>query len=351
MSLSHAGRFRAGITPDFYTEAKGRFEAGVSATFDGVPYLDYAPLGAPDGKFVTPEALNEVDGVLALALHFNRVSVQGVERCAVIARWGVGYDMIDVPALTEAGIALAITPNAVKRPVAEAILTFIFALTTNLFQQDRLVREGHWRNRLPGMGRNLAGRTLGSIGCGNIARTMFGLVQALGFGRLIAHDPYLDPETVKHLGVEMVSLDEVCSQSDFVTVNTFLNESTRGLVNERLLRLMKPTAFLINTARGPIVDQRALVRALNERWIAGAGLDVFEDEPILPDDPIRQCPNLIMTPHGLAWTEEIARDNTLEACANILTISRGEVPAAIVNKEVLDHPGFRKKLERFRSMQ
>jgi phosphoglycerate dehydrogenase-like enzyme len=174
---------------------------------------------------------------------------------------------------------------------------------------------------------------------------MFRLSRSLGFGRMIAHDPHVRaaPE-----GVELVSLEELFRQSDYLAVNTLLNDATRGIVGEEQLRLMKPTAYFINTARGPIVQQKALTRALQERWIAGAGLDVFEQEPIAPDDPLLRLENVIVSPHALAWTEEIVRDNGLEACDHILSVFRGEVPAAVVNREVLDRPQFGQKLARYR---
>lgn len=310
------------------------------------------------GKIATLDAIDRYDAIFGLGLKFTRESVTGAKRLALIARWGVGYDMIDTQAITDHDIALAITPEAVKRPVAEAILTFVFALGTNLLAQDRLVREGKWRGDLPKLGQNLAGRTLGSLGCGNIARQMFRMARSLGFARFIAHDPFVDraalaalsvdPADAAPLDIELVDKDAVFRESDYVTVNTLLNDSTRGLVGERELRLMKPTAYLINTARGPIVDQKALTRALHESWIAGAGLDVFEVEPLPLDDPIRQAPNTILTPHGLPWTNEIARDNGLEACANILAVARGEAPKSVVNKEVLTRPGFLKKLESYK---
>jgi phosphoglycerate dehydrogenase-like enzyme len=179
---------------------------------------------------------------------------------------------------------------------------------------------------------------------------MFRLAQSLGFARFIAHDPYVDAAAVRSLGIELVSLEHVMRDSDYVAVNTLLNDSTRGLIGERQIALMKPSAFLINTARGPIVDQRALTRALQERRIAGAGLDVFEREPIEPNDPLLTVDNVILSPHGLAWTEEIVRDNGLEACGHILSVARGNVPQALVNPEVADDPRFRRKLERYAKM-
>jgi phosphoglycerate dehydrogenase-like enzyme len=343
-----SGVFRVGITPDFYTEAKGRFESVVESKFHGVDHLEWAPMPPQPGKTGTPEAIGQFDALFALALKITANSLHGIDRLAVVARWGVGYDMIDVEALTQADVALAITPAAVRRPVAEAILTFVFALSTNLVGQDRLLRAGKWRGDLPRLGRNLRGRVLGSVGCGNIAREMFRMAASLGFSRLIASDPFVDPAQAASLGVELLPLDEVLAQSDFLAVNCFLSPETRGLIGAAELRRMKPTAYLINTARGPIVREAELVTALQERWIAGAGLDVFEEEPLPAASPLRELDNVVLTPHGLAWTEELAHDNGVEACDNILAIARGEVPDTIVNKEVINRPGFQAKLARFR---
>ena len=340
--------FLVGVTPDFATNAKGRFERELDETLPPSG-IAWEMMPALTGNIATPDVLNRYDAVFVLATKFTAESLRGVSRLALIARWGVGYDNIDTAALTDHDVALAITPNAVRRPVAEAILTYIMALTTNLPMQDRLVREGKWRGDLPKLGRNIRGRVLGSLGCGNIARELFRMVQSLGFSRLLACDPYADPDDVASLGVELVSIDTLFRESDYLTVNTLLNNETRGLVKEPLLRLMKPTAYLINTARGPIVDQAALTRALHEGWIAGAGLDVFEKEPLPLDDPIRHAPNTVFSPHGLPWTEEVTRDNGLEACANIAAVARGEVPRTIVNKNVVTRPAFQAKLARYRS--
>lgn len=340
--------FRVGVTPDFYIDAKGKFESVLDQKLAGVPGLEFGPMPDQPGKVATPEALNQFDALFSLSLKITADSLVGVDRLALVARWGVGYDMIDVDALTAADVALAITPAAVRRPVAEAIFTFIFALSTNLLIQDKLVRQGRWRGDIAKLGRNIKGRTLGSLGCGNIAQEMFRMAGSLGFGRLIASDPFVTREQAAALGVELVSMDELFEQSDFVTVNTLLNKQTKGIVGENELRKMKPTAYLINTARGPIVNETALIRALQENWIAGAGLDVFEQEPLQPGSPLRGMDNVILSPHGLAWTEEIVRDNGMEACNNILTIARGEAPASIVNKEVIERPGFQRKLARYR---
>jgi phosphoglycerate dehydrogenase-like enzyme len=333
--------FRIGITPDFYVEAKGRFEATLERQLAPHPEIECAPMPPQPGKIATRVALNQFDAILSLALKITAESLRGVDRLVLVARWGVGYDMIDVPALTDAGIALTINPNAVRRPVAEAILTLIFALSKDLPELDRAVRHGRWRGNLRRLGVGVVGKVLGSVGCGNIARELFRIAASLGFGRFIAYDPYVAAETARSVGVDLVSLEDVFRQSDYVTINTLLNESTRGMIGEQQFRMMKPSAYFINTARGPIVDQRALTVALRENRIAGAGIDVFEKEPIDPDDPLLALDNVILSPHALAWTEEIARDNTIESCDHILSVSRGEVPEGLVNREVLANPRWK----------
>jgi len=301
----------------------------------------------PCGKTATAEALNQFDAVFALALRITAESLQGVDRLAIVARWGVGYDLIDVDALTEAGIVLSITPNAVRRPVAEAILTLMLALAKNLFQQDRVARAGGWRGDLPRMGISLSGRVLGSVGCGNIAQEMFRMVRPFGFRRLLACDPYVSPQHVGDLGVELVDMDTVFAESDFLCVNTYLSAATRGLIGEGQFRLMKPNAYFINTARGPIVQHDALVRALREKWIAGAGIDVFPVEPPPGNEPLFELENVIVAPHALAWTDVLMRDNGNEALQNVLAVSRGRLPGGIVNRGVTEKEAFRKKLARW----
>lgn len=340
--------FRVGITPDFYTDAKGRFEAALESKLQGVANLEFAAIPPQPNRAMTREAANEFDAIFALGINFTRESVIGCDRLALIARWGVGYDMIDIPAITESGILLAITPNAVRRPVAEAILAYVFALSKNMKEQDRITREGKWRGQLSRLGTCLEGRTLGSIGCGNIAQEMFRLASGLGFSRFVAYDPYAHRDAAAKLNVELTSMNEVFAQSDFVAVNCLLNEQTRGLIGAEHFRLMKPTAFFINTARGAIVRQADLTKALKERWILGAGIDVFEKEPVDAHEPLLELDNVMLAPHALAWTEEIARDNGLEACDNILALHRGEIPHGAVNREVLSTPAFQRKLERYK---
>lgn len=346
-SVQNTKPFRIGISHDFAIDAKGRYEAELESVFAPYPNIHCELMPVAPNDRPTAEQLDSYDGILALATRLDAQNLTGLQRLTIIARWGVGYDRINTNDLTAAGVVLAITPNAVRRPVAEAAIALVFACSLNVVKQHQVVAAGQWRGALGRLGRNIAGRTLGSIGLGNIASEMFRMAGSLGFGRLIAHDPYALSAHAASLNVELKSLEDVFRESDFVCVHCSLSDATKGLVDQRLLRLMKPTAFLINTARGPIVNEADLVQALNQGWIAGVGLDVFEQEPLPLDAPIRQCPNVTLAPHGLAWTEELARDNSLEACRNLLAVAQGRAPGGVVNRAVLESPIFLDKLKRW----
>jgi phosphoglycerate dehydrogenase-like enzyme len=258
----------------------------------------------------------------------------------------VGYDSIDVEACTRAGVALTITPDGVRRPVAVAVLTFLLALSHKLTVKDRLIREGRWADKLDHMGMGLTGRTLGLIGLGNIGREVFRLTAPLAM-RHLAADPYVKPADAAGSGVELVDLETLLRDSDFVVVMCALTERTRHLLNAPRLALMKPTAYLINMARGPIVDQAALTKVLQERRIAGAGLDVFEQEPISPDDPLLKLDNVILAPHALCWTDECFAGIGKSAVESILDVAAGRVPRNVVNQAVLQSPAVQEKLRRY----
>ena len=341
-------RFRIGITADFKIGVPGRMEPVLQTLFDPLPNIEYEffEITGQDerGKCVAPADIANFDAVLAFAPRFTAASLAGNKRLAIISRWGVGYDMIDVPACTAANVLLAITTDAVRRPVAEAIVTLLHALSTRLFDKDRLVRNGTWATRaaVPSVG--LRGKTLGSVGLGNIGSEMFRLLKPFGLKRKLAADPYADPTRTAQLGVELVDLATVFREADFVTINCPLTDETRGLINADLINLMKPTAYLINTARGPIVNQADLTAALQTGQIAGAGLDVFEIEPLPLDHPLIKLDNVILTPHSLAWTDELYHDTGVSACENILSVLRGETPAFTVNRAIAEQPGFQARL-------
>jgi phosphoglycerate dehydrogenase-like enzyme len=340
--------FRVGISPDFKTEAAGLLEPVLDEIFAPLPYVayDFFDTQAP---VVAPDEIADYDAVITLRPRFTASSLVGNERLAIIARWGVGYDVIDVPACTEAEVLLAITTDAVRKPVAEAIVTFFLALAKKLPAKDKLVRTGRWNAKAEASGLGLSGKTVGSVGLGSIAREMFRLLQPFDLARALAFDPYVAQEQADRLGVELVDLTTLFKASDFVAVNCPLNDETRGMIDAALLSLMTPTAYFVNTARGPIVNQADLVAALQAGRIAGAGLDVFEREPLSPDHPLTKMDNVILSPHGMAWTDDLYRGNGVGACENVLAVLRGEVPRYTVNREVVERPGFQAKLRSLRA--
>jgi D-3-phosphoglycerate dehydrogenase len=227
--------------------------------------------------------------------------------------------------------------------MATAILTYILALSGRLLQKDRLTRSGGWAQKVDYMGVGLTGRVLGSIGFGNIAHELFAIARPLQMHH-IACDPYALPDAT--FGVELVDLETLFRSADFVVVNCPLAPETRHLVNAGRIAMMKPTAFLISTARGPIVDQAALTDALREGRIAGAALDVFEQEPVDPNDPILKLDNVIVTPHALCWTDEWIRLTGQSALGGILDVAAGREPPNVVNRDVLTTRLFQDRLAR-----
>lgn len=289
--------------------------------------------------------LEDFDALILLGSRFEESSVPQSGRVRVVARFGVGYDTVDVPACTKAGIAVVITPDGIRRPVAVSVLTLMLALATRLMEKDRLTRMGPagWAQRSECIGVGLTGRTLALLGIGNIGADVLRLAAPLDM-RVIAHDPYVDAAKAKALGAELIDMETLFREADFLSISVPLSDATRGLVGARLLGLMKPTAYLINTARGPIVDQRALYDALASRRIAGAGLDVFEVEPTPADEPILTLDNVILTPHALCFTDECLAGNGAADVRAVLAAKRGEAPPGLLNREVLDTHAWRRRL-------
>ncbi len=294
------------------------------------------------------DQVQDYDALLVLAPAVTAETLEGGDRLAILARFGVGYDSVDVAACSKNGVLLTITPDGVRRPVAVSIITFILALSHKLFIKDHLTRNGRWGEKLDHMGMGVTGRTLGLVGLGNIGREVFKLAQPFGM-RHLAYDPYVIPEQATAAGVELVDLEMLLRTSDFVSICCALTPETHHLLNAERLALMKETAYLINTARGPIVDQAALTVALREGHIQGAALDVFEREPVDPNDPILKLDNVIVTPHGICWTDECFLGNGKSACQSILDVAAGCIPNNVVNHDALDHPRFQEKLRQYRA--
>lgn len=293
----------------------------------------------PARPVILPEHTAGLDALVLLGEEFRASSIAPDGRLSLVARFGVGFDSVDTRACTAAGVAVSITPVAVRRPVAVAIITLMLALTGRLVEKDRLTRLGPagFARRSEAMGTGLEGRVLGSLGIGNIGAEMFRLAKPFNM-RFVAHDPYADPALAKCLGVALVGVDELFRAADVLAVNCPLNDETRGAVSAERLSLMKPSAFLINTARGPIVDEAALAAALHAGKLAGAGLDVFDPEPPAADAAILRAPNVLATPHALSWTDQGFAAIGAACVAAVQAARRGEAPSTLANPEVLRGP-------------
>jgi D-3-phosphoglycerate dehydrogenase len=327
-------KFRVGITADVLkSDGVPVFGEEVLGLLDD-PALEWEYMDKSSKEITTADAAR-YDAICAMITRVTPQSLSGADRrLKLIARFGVGYDTIDVPACTRAGVILTIAPDGVRRPVATSALTYVLMLAQKVLVKDRLTRAGRWSEKSDHIGTGLTGRTLGSIGIGNIGAELFRLARPLEMN-FIAHDPAVDPAFAAEIGVRLVDMETLFRDSDFLAVNCPLSESTRGLVSRRLIGLMKPSAYLINTARGPIVDERALYEALASGQIAGAGLDVFEEEPTPADNPILKLDNVIVTPHGICFTDECMRRLAESAFRSTLAVAAGRKPAHVVNPDVL----------------
>ena len=279
------------------------------------------------------ELLHDLQGIsaaLAGSEPYMRRVFESSPDLRVIARAGVGYDAVDVAAATEHGVVVTITPGANQDSVTEHAFALILALAKNVVSADRTTKAGGWQREatLP-----LRGRTIGLAGLGRIGKTM--AVRAIQFGmRVLAHEPFPDVAFVKQWGLLLVPLEELLAESDYVSLHMPLTADSKYVINRRTLGLMKPSAFLINTARGALVSEADLAEALQARRIAGAAIDVFENEPP-GNHPLLQLDNVIVTPHTAGIDLQSRDDMALMAAEAIVALSRGEWPAQqIVNPEV-----------------
>lgn len=342
-------RFRIGLSADFCDD-RGKLvfpDIGLSL-LDGYPGLSRDFIPKYEAEYL-PAQLEGYDVLISLKPKVTAESLRGISRLCAIGRCGVGYDNVDLDACTERGIAVFITPSGVVRPVAESILLFVLALSHRLTIKDRQVRQGSWVESTRRLGREPRDRVVGTIGLGNIASEAIRLLRTLDVQSFLAFDPYATTEKASQLGVRLVSLDELLRTSDYVLVNCPLTPQTRGMIGNAQFALMKSDAILINTARGPIVQEAALIHALQSGQIGGAALDVFEQEPLSATSPLMAMDNVILTSHSIAWTEELFRDMGRADCMGALAIYRGEVPGDVVNREVLARPLFLERLARYKA--
>ena len=346
MSNPERNLFRVALTADFFdSDGNLKFKDLGLDVFAGCPGVESCVL-EENRPEVGSDQLAGIQGVILGGERVSTETVAASEDLLVFSRVGVGYDAVDVSACTEADVVVLIAVGGVNRSMGEATIGLMIALTHRILPKDRLVRTGAWDDRTMYHGVELRDRTFGAVGFGGIARETIRLLSTFGMDRPIAFDPHVEPAAAEKLGVDLVGIDELMKRADFVSIHCPLTDETLGLVGERELDLMKPEAYLINTARGGIVDEDALFELLKEGRIAGAGIDCFVGEPIVEPHRFGALDNVVLAPHSVGWTEELFRDIGRMACASVVDLALGRVPPGVVNKEVLERPGFQQKWRR-----
>lgn len=280
--------------------------------------------------------LRDFDAVLSLGhIHFGAETLAALPRVRHIARFGAGYETIDLDACSAAGVAVTNTPDGVRRPLALAALTLVLSLAHNVAAKDHITRTGTWDQRPKFRGHGVDGKVLGVLGFGSVGGDLAQLAQGVGF-TVIGNNRSGHSARAAELGVELLELDALLQRSDYVVVTASLNSENYGLLDARRLALLKPTAYVINVARGGLIDQDALTAVLREHRIAGAALDVFTQEPPHPDDALLGLDNVILTPHSLPWTEEFTRDVSASALGAIIDVAEGRRPQFLLNPDAFN---------------
>jgi D-3-phosphoglycerate dehydrogenase len=273
-------------------------------------------------------ALKGADGVLNYGGRYPAEVLKRLDSVWIIVQASTGYDMIDHEAATELGIMVANLPFQCLDEVANSAMAYVLTLNRRIVDADRHVRAGGWdRFSFMPIG-TLYGETFGLLGFGNIARATGKRAQAFGM-KVIAHDPYVDPKLAAEMDVELLPLEEVLKRSDYVSCHLPHNRHTHHMLSEAQFRAMKPSAHFVNTSRGKVVDEAALVRALREGWIAGAGLDVLEQEPADPANPLLRLPNAIVTPHAAGFSDEVVDRIPRLAFEEVMAVLNGGTPREI----------------------
>lgn len=302
--------------------------------------VELVRLNAKTSQELLPHVV-DADGLIVQWTNISREIIQSLTKCKVISRYGIGVDMIDLAAAGEQGIPVCNTPDYCIDEVSTHTLSFVLMLNRQILSQHQHVRVGKWGPPASTPPSRLSTQTIGIIGMGNIGRVVAQKATAFGL-KVLVFDPYLSAEKAAEGGAEKVELNELLQRSDYVSLHCPLTEETRHLISTAQLKLMKPTAYLINMARGPIVDQAALYQALVNKTIAGAALDVFEQEPPPVDEPILQLDNVIFTPHLSSWSAESFVQLRREVVQNIVVALQGKHPRSIVNRKYLVLPNGQK---------
>ena len=327
-------RWKLAITADYANPDGSTIYGDIGLDTLAEHGIDLSLVGAA-GRDPTLEELEGFDALFLLSgTPFGRAQLEGVTTLKHVARFGAGFDAVDLEACDERGIIVTNAPTGLRVPMAHTALTFLFALAHSLLPKDRLVRQAQWDRKAEYRGPGLASATVGVIGLGGIGRETVSQLRALDLD-VIAWNRSPRPEFCAEAGIEQLELDEVIARSDYLIITVAANSETRHLIGQRELALMKDTAFLINIARGAVVDEPALITALQDGTIAGAGLDVFEVEPLPADSPLLDCPSAVLTPHASWYSEESYAELKRRVAEEVAAVLRGERPREILNPEAL----------------
>jgi phosphoglycerate dehydrogenase-like enzyme len=297
---------------------------------------------------VSPEHIASANGLIICRPWVKAAAfARGADQLVAIGRAGAGYDKIDVAACTTNDVLLFNSPDSLVHSTASAALTFILALAKRLPEHDRMARTGCWDGQAQITGDDLPGQTLGIVGLGHTGAELARLIAPFRM-RILAYSPRADAAKARELGVTLVpTLAEIFRESDFISLHCRLEPHTRGMIGEKEFRLMKPTAYFINVARGELVDQGSMVRGLREGWIRGAALDVFQEEPLPAGDPLTRLDNVILAPHWLPATRQACYSTQASVAEGMRRVAAGGLPDNILNPSVLERPAFRAKLQMF----
>ena len=274
--------------------------------------------------------------ITSWGININKTVIDALEKCVVIGVGSVGVDMVDIKAATEAGIVVTNVPDVFIEEVADHAMMLLLGVVRQTKRMEEMVHAGEWYRGRPLLNHTprLMGRTLGLVGFGNVSRCM--VKRAEGFGlRVIAYDPYVSELTMSAEGAQPVSFGELLEQSDYVSIHTPLNDETHHLLDARAFAQMKESAVIVNTARGPIIKEADLIAALENGEIAGAGLDVLEQEPVAADNPLLQMTNVIVTPHVASATDRMRPETRRRVGREVALVLRQRWPMSCVNPTVL----------------
>ncbi len=279
-------------------------------------------------------ALYQADAVIVRLFKITAKDIEKAERLIVIGKHGVGVDNIDCQAATKAGIPVVFTPDANANAVAEHTLALMLALSRQIVPANSALREGRFHERSRFQGVELAGKTLGVVGLGRIGSRVAEMA-AFGLGMAVyAYDPYISKASYSGPAILEASLEAMVSKADFLTLHVSLTPETEHMIGGSVLGMIKPGCRIVNTSRGAVVDEVALVRALIDGKLAGAALDVFEEEPLPPDHPLCQAPNTLLTPHISSTTRESLERMSVQVALGVLAVLQGKTPEYIANPEI-----------------